>query len=196
MRNTFRLFTLVVTLSMLTACANFSSTSADNNNPLDAATVHANALVLDAHADIEIPGKEDRYAGADGKSKVEPSKMRAGGVDAVVMAVAVGPGPRDAAGYAQARKKADEELQAILDLTADPSDDVVLVRSADELEAAHANNQRALILGFQNARIIGTDVGGLDEFYAAGVRVFALTHMGHNDFADSSHQLTKTGWLN
>jgi hypothetical protein len=67
MRNTFRLFTLVVTLSMLNACANFSSTSADNNNPLDAATVHANALVLDAHADIEIPGKEDRYAGADGK---------------------------------------------------------------------------------------------------------------------------------
>ena len=186
MRNTFRLFTLIVTLSVLTACANSSLTSSDKNNPLDAATVHANALVLDAHADIEIPGKEDRYAGADGKSKVEPAKMRAGGVDAVVMAVAVGPGPRDAEGYAQARKKADEELQSILDLTANPNDDVVLVRSADELEAAHANNQRALILGFQNARIIGTDVGGLDEFYAAGVRVFALTHMGHNDFADSS----------
>jgi membrane dipeptidase len=185
MENTFRLFTLVVTLSMLAACDDFSGPS-ENSKPLDAVTVHANALVLDAHADIEIPGKEDRYAGADGKSKVEPSKMRAGGVDAVVMAVAVGPGPRDAEGYAQARKKADEELQSILDLTADPSDDVVLVRSADELEAAHANNQRALILGFQNARIIGTDVDGLDQFYAAGVRVFALTHMGHNDFADSS----------
>jgi len=185
MENTFRLFTLVVTLSMLAACDDFSGSS-ENSKPLDAATVHANALVLDAHADIEIPGKEDRYAGADGKSKVEPSKMRAGGVDAVVMAVAVGPGPRDAEGYAQARKKADEELQSILDLTAEPSDDVVLVRSADELEAAHANNQRALILGFQNARIIGTDVDGLDQFYAAGVRVFALTHMGHNDFADSS----------
>ena len=185
MENTFRLFTLVVTLSMLAACDDFSGPS-ENSKPLDAVTVHANALVLDAHADIEIPGKEDRYAGADGKSKVEPPKMRAGGVDAVVMAVAVGPGPRDAEGYAQARKKADEELQSILDLTADPSDDVVLVRSADELEAAHANNQRALILGFQNARIIGTDVDGLDQFYAAGVRVFALTHMGHNDFADSS----------
>jgi len=185
MENTFRLFTLVVTLSMLAACDDFSGPS-ENSKPLDAVTVHANALVLDAHADIEIPGKEDRYAGADGKSKVEPSKMRAGGVDAVVMAVAVGPGPRDAEGYAQARKKADEELQSILDLTADPSDDVVLVRSADELAAAHANNQRALILGFQNARIIGADVDGLDQFYAAGVRVFALTHMGHNDFADSS----------
>ena len=185
MENTFRLFTLVVTLSMLAACDDFSGPS-ENSKPLEAVTVHANALVLDAHADIEIPGKEDRYAGADGKSKVEPSKMRAGGVDAVVMAVAVGPGPRDAEGYAQARKKADEELQSILDLTADPSDDVVLVRSADELAAAHANNQRALILGFQNARIIGADVDGLDQFYAAGVRVFALTHMGHNDFADSS----------
>ncbi|MEO1936501.1 MAG: membrane dipeptidase, partial [Myxococcales bacterium] len=40
--------------------------------------------------------------------------------------------------------------------------------------------------GFQNARSLGRDISGLDEFHAAGVRVFALTHMGHNDFADSS----------
>ncbi|MFT5693889.1 MAG: membrane dipeptidase, partial [Oceanicoccus sp.] len=28
-----------------------------------------------------------------------------------------------------------------------------------------------------------------DEFYASGARVFALTHMGHNDFADSSRPI-------
>ena len=68
-------------------------------NP-SAQEIHQRALVLDAHADIEIPGKESRYAGADGRSQVAPDKMRAGGVDAVVMAIAVGPGPRDAQGYA------------------------------------------------------------------------------------------------
>ena len=57
MENTFRLFTLVVTLSMLAACDDFSGSS-ENSKPLDAATVHANALVLDAHADIEIPVKK------------------------------------------------------------------------------------------------------------------------------------------
>ena len=30
-----------------------------------AEVIHAHALVLDAHADIEIPGKESRYVGAD-----------------------------------------------------------------------------------------------------------------------------------
>ena len=155
----------------------------------DAAAIHARALVLDAHADIEIPGQESRYVGKDGRSQVAPDKMRAGGVDAVVMAVAVSPGPRNEEGFAAARAQADAELAAILDMTSDPNDDLVLVRSADELVAAHAEGKQALILGFQNALSLGRDVSGLDAFFDAGVRVFALTHMGHNDFADSSRPL-------
>jgi membrane dipeptidase len=115
--------------------------------------------------------------------------MRAGGVDAVVMAIAVGPGPRNEAGYAEARAKAEEELAAVIAMTNDPSENLVLARSADDLIKAHAEGKGALILGFQNARILGREVSALDEFYAAGVRVFALTHMGHNDFADSSRPL-------
>jgi len=151
--------------------------------------VHQRALVLDAHADIEIPGKESRYVGADGRSQVAPDKMRAGGVDAVVMAIAVGPGPRDAKGYAESRAKADEELAAVTTLAEDPSNNLVLARSAEELISAHRSGKGALILGFQNARILGADVSVLDSFFDAGVRVFALTHMGHNDFADSSRPI-------
>ena len=156
---------------------------------ITAEAIHATALVLDAHADIEIPGKESRYVGTDGLSKVAPDKMRAGGVDAVVMSVAVGPGPRDADGYAVARALADEKLSAVKALVADPENNLVLARSADELVQAHADGKGALILGLQNARILGTEVSALDDFYAAGVRVFALTHMGHNDFADSSRPI-------
>ena len=152
----------------------------------EAAAIHNRALVLDAHADIEVPGNISRYAGADRRSRVEPEKMRQGGVDAVVAAIAVGPGPRDAQGYAEAKATAQAELRAILERTADPHDDIVLVRSAAELIAAKQNGHLAYILGLQNARIFGTDVDAIDEYYNAGVRVFALTHMGHNDFADSS----------
>jgi membrane dipeptidase len=187
---------LAASLSFSTGCSEESNTpSSAGSAKTEAASaesaesIHEQALVLDAHADIEIPGKESRYVGRDGQSQVAPTKMRAGGVDAVVMAIAVGPGPRNEAGYAEARAKADEELAAILAMTADPNDDLVLVRSADELLEAHAEGKRALILGFQNARILGRDPSGLDEFHAAGVRVFALTHMGHNDFSDSSRPL-------
>jgi membrane dipeptidase len=154
-----------------------------------ARAIHDAALVLDAHADIEIAGSPSRYAGEDGVSRVAPEKMRAGGVDAVVMAVAVGPVPRTAEGYASARQTAHAEIEAVRALAADPANGVVIPLSADELTAAHADERLALILGFQNALILGTEVAALDDFYAAGVRVFALTHMGHNDFADSSRPL-------
>ena len=62
----------------------------------------------------------------------------------------------------------------------------MVARSADEIVAAHEQGEVALVLGFQNAMILGTDVSALNDFYEAGARVFALTHLGNNDFADSS----------
>ena len=72
---------------------------------------------------------------------------------------------------------------------ADATNNTIITLSADELIAAHREGKSALLLGFQNALILGTDVSGIDTLYNSGVRVFALTHMGHNDFADSSRTL-------
>ncbi|MFK7913137.1 MAG: dipeptidase [Pseudomonadales bacterium] len=174
---------IAVLLSQLGACA---VQGTDVAAAVTAEQIHARALVVDAHADIELPDQPSRYAGADGRSKVEPGKMRAGGVDAVVMAAAVGPGPRDAKGYAAAWAKAQGEIDAVLALANDPANRAVIVTTPAELLAAHEAQQSALILGFQNARILGEDVSRLQRLYDRGVRVFALTHMGHNDFADSS----------
>ena len=65
----------------------------------------------------------------------------------------------------------------------------MLATSTQQLLDAHQAGQRALLLGLQNALILGTNPAAIDEFFDAGVRVFALTHMGHNDFADSSRPL-------
>ncbi len=151
-----------------------------------ARAIHERVLVLDAHADTELPDAPSPYVGDDGLSQVDPSKLHAGGVDAVVMSVAVGSGPRTAEGYAAARSRANEEVAAVLGLAADPANNAAIARSADEIVAAHEQGKAALVLGFQNAMILGTDVSALDDFYDAGARVFALTHLGNNDFADSS----------
>lgn len=151
--------------------------------------IHDSVLVLDAHADIELPDKPSRYAGPDGLSRVAPDKMAAGGMDAVVMSVAVGPGPRTEDGYAAARELAQAKLAAVAALAADPANNTIIARTPADLVAAHEAGQSALILGFQNALILGTDPAGIDGLFAQGVRVFALTHMGHNDFADSSRPL-------
>ena len=85
-----------------------------------AQAIHASALTLDAHADIEIPGKPSMYVGSDGLSKVAPAKMRAGGLNAVVMSLAVGPMPRNAEGYAAAKALAQTKLAAVTALAANP----------------------------------------------------------------------------
>ena len=154
-----------------------------------AKALHERIVAIDAHADIEIPGQPSSYVGPDGLSKVAPEKMRAGGLDAVVMAAAVGPKPRTAAGYVEARATAESELSAIVDLAADPANQIILATTTDMLLEAHRAGQRAVILGLQNALILGRKVNAIDDFFAAGVRVFALTHMGHNAFADSSRPL-------
>ena len=179
---------LVITLSVLLT-STLTWADDDAESLAKAKALHEQILTLDAHADIELPNAPSSYVGPDGLSKVAPDKMRAGGLDAVVMAIAVGPKPRTSEGYADARRVADRELEAIATLVTDPRNQSVLVATTEELDRAHQDGQRALLLGLQNALILGTDLTAIDEFFDAGVRVFALTHMGHNDFADSSRPL-------
>jgi len=188
----------VLSVSLLAGCSNDSAMS-NGTAPQEstdaeaflakAQAIHAAALTLDAHADIEMPGKPSAYVGADGLSKVAPEKMLEGGLDAVVMSVAVSPGPRTPEGYAAAQEIAAAKLAVVEAMAADTANNTVLVLTPDALISAHEAGQSALLLGFQNALILGTDASAIDAFYADGVRLFALTHMGHNAFADSSRPL-------
>ena len=191
------LLPILLLTSFLVGCSSESNMAKKTSTPSDqdaalmarAEAIHASALTLDAHADIEIPGKPSSYAGSDGLSKVAPAKMRAGGLDAVVMAIAVGPMPRNTDGYAAAKALAQTKLEAVKALAADVTNNSVITLSTDELITAHEEGKSALLLGFQNALILGTEIDGINTLFNSGVRVFALTHMGHNDFADSSRTL-------
>lgn len=153
-----------------------------------ATRIHNDVLVLDAHADTVLPETSKTYLASDGLSKVHPSKLRAGGVNAVVMAIAVGPGPRTPEGDAAAKKEANAKLAAALKI-AKQNDDIVIEATAEEIQAASKAGKKVLILGFQNARALSGDINEIDRFYKSGVRVFGLNHMGHNDFSDSSRPL-------
>lgn len=152
----------------------------------DADAVHRRALVLDGHADVLLPTTPARYALPGGGSRADLDHLTRGGVDAVVLSVAVGPGPRDAEGVRAARAEADTKLQRIKAFAADNPDRVGIALSADDVEQLVGEGKVAVLIGFQNARSIGEDVSQIDAFYNEGVRVFALNHAGHNAFSDSS----------
>lgn len=174
----------------LSACAQLGleAPRAPSSTGVSAEAVHEASLVLDAHADIVIPSTSKSYQGADGRSKIAPDKLRAGGVDAVVVSAATGPRPRTAAGRAEARAIIDEKLARALEI-ARATDTITIATFADEILAAKKSGQTAFILGFQNAVALEGKASNLDALYEAGVRVFAFNHIGHNDFSDSSRPI-------
>ena len=159
----------------------------------DAATVHNRALILDSHVDVLLPGTNARYYAPDGKSFTELDKLKAGGVDALVYAVAVSTGPDTPEGHAAARAEADAKLAAIRKLAADHPGDVAIAYSADDVRKIVGQGKIAVLIGFQNAYSLKPDVAEFDRLQADGVRVAALNHAGNNAFADSSRPQQGTG---
>ncbi|WP_312161577.1 dipeptidase [Phenylobacterium sp.] len=152
----------------------------------DAAAVHQRALVLDGHVDVLLPGANPRYFADDGKSFSEIDKLKAGGVDALVYAVAVSTGPQTPEGQAAARAEADAKLAAIHKIAADNPGDVAIAYSADDVRKIVGEGKIAILIGFQNAYSLKPDVAEFDRLQKEGVRVAALNHAGNNAFADSS----------
>ena len=163
-----------------------SASSSLAHTPDEAAAIHQRALVLDSHADVLIPSTPARYWLPNGGSRADLDHLTRGQVDAIVLSLAVGSGPRDAAGVAAARAEVDEKLAKIRKLAADHPDQIAIATSADEVEHLVASGKKAILISFQNARSLGTDVGQIDKLYADGVRIFAFNHAGHNDWSDSS----------
>lgn len=152
----------------------------------DAPAIHQRALVLDGHVDILLPSTPARYYLPGGGSRADLDHLTRGGVDAVVFSLAVGSGPRDAAGVQAARADVDAKLAKIRALAADNPSRVGIALSADDVVRLVGEGKIAVLIGFQNARSLGDDLSQIDVLYRDGVRVFAFNHAGHNSWSDSS----------
>jgi membrane dipeptidase len=150
-----------------------------------AQAIHKHVLTLDSHVDVIVPGAPSEYGPAP-KDRADLDELRRGGIDAIAFAIAVGPGPRTPEGVTAARAEADAKLAVIRGLIKSHSADVALALSAEDVRRIHRQGKIAVIESFLNARSLGRDLGGIDEFYRAGVRLFGFVHAGNNDFADSS----------
>lgn len=177
---TSRLFAAVASAALLFSAGQTFAQSAD------AAAVHQRALILDGHADILLPSTPARYYLPGGGSRADLDHLTRGGVDAIVLSLAVGPGPRDAAGIAAAHADVEAKLARIQAFAADNPGRVGIALTADDVTRLAGEGKVAVIIGFQNARSIGDDLSQIDALYADGVRVFAFNHAGHNSWSDSS----------
>ena len=156
----------------------------------NAAAIHSTILALDDHADVLYPAEsERRYAGPDGRSQTEFSKLRSGGVGAIVLEVAAGTGPPTPEGVAAARKLAEEKLAIIIASVKEHSSEASIAYNAGDVSRIHRSGRVAVLIGFQNPYSLGNDLNQIDMFVNRGVRVFDLAHAGNNAYADSSRPM-------
>ena len=148
--------------------------------------VHAAAKPLDAHADILVPTTPGIYRTSDGVSQVTVEKLVQGGMATITLALHSPNGPDTPAGVDAARRELDAKLARIRELEREHAAAIAVVRSAAQVESAHAGGRVAVLIGFQNAYGLGTDLSLIDRYVDEGVRVFAFNHAGNNAFADSS----------
>ena len=153
----------------------------------DARALHDRIIVFDAEMDYPpdfMEGAKD--AGQETALQIDLPKMDRGGLDGALFVVWMVTETRDGEGYAKAMEAADNQMAAFEKMITTYPERIGLARSADEAEALVAEGKHFAVAGMVNAYPIGPDLGALDNWYDLGLRNITLTHVGHNQFADSS----------
>lgn len=160
--------------------------------------LHERVLTLDTHVDIPLDYMNGVDPGFHTDAQVDLPKMVEGGLDAAFFIVYTPQTPfsaaqPDAADYAAAADIAQTRFRAIQKLLIEYPDQVSLCITAAEVREAVAKGRRAVLIGMENAFPLGADLSQVELWARRGVRYVGLTHMGHNQFGDSSNPKIQWG---
>lgn len=147
---------------------------------LDAAQLHADALVVDAHSDVFADVANHRARGETGylRERHIPD-WRAGGVNAIVTTLYTEPSFKPD----RALRRAMAQLGAALN-DIDETPDLHLCHNRDELESIVNDGSIAFILAMEGAEPIQDEMGSLRVFYELGLRILGLTWNQRNLLAE------------
>ncbi len=190
MRKQILLTGLSVAALILGACVQLQSGSQEN----DATVIHHNVITLDTHVDIPLTYMTPEMdPGMASDAQVDLGKMEIGGLDAAFFIVYT-PQTKIAEGkYAEAKNIADTRYAAIQKLTEKYNDRIELARTADDVRRIHKVGKRVALIGMENAFPLGASVTDVPMWEKRGVRYMGITHMGHNQFGDSSNPKVQWG---
>lgn len=148
--------------------------------------IHATAAPLDAHADVLMDTTAALYRTKDGISQMTFEKLLAGGMATVTFALHSPTGPDTPEGINRARAEIDAKLARVREIVNSHPDRLGVALGAADIDRLHGEGRIAVLIGFQNAYGLGTDLTLIDHYVQQGVRVFALNHAGNTAWADSS----------
>jgi len=154
----------------------------------DIAKIHDRALIIDTHIDLELPLiAEDFDPWSSGKTVVNLDKMEKGGMDGAFLIVYTPQGPLTDAGIAEARAIAEKRYKAINRLVEKYPKRIERALSPEDARRIEKAGKRVEFIGMENAYPLGNSVEDVPMWAKRGVRYMGITHMGHNQFGDSSN---------
>ena len=155
-----------------------------------AKAIHARALKIDTHVDIDPSTMTDAKPNyvTGHAHQVDLPKMRNGGMDAVFFSIFVGQSQdfSDSA-YARARAGDIAKFEAVHNLAEKLApDQIEIAYTAADVRRIHAKGKLVALMGVENGYGIGTDITNVKKFYDYGARYLSLAHNGHNQLSDSN----------
>jgi len=148
--------------------------------------LHKNAFIADMHCDTigrQLEGVD--LAEDNEKGHIDIPKLKQGAMDLQVFACYVAP-PQNDLQKSQAAKKAFDQIDAVHELVEKNPDDLVLIRSHDDLKLLRRTRKTGILIGIEGGYAIENDLRLLRSFYRSGVRLMTLTHWTDTDWADAS----------
>jgi membrane dipeptidase len=149
-------------------------------------------LIVDGHCDapFRLHRNGVSFSDPDPTAQIDLRSMQEGGIGASFFAAYV-PGywvPHGAAGFAH-------RLIDLIEKQVDAHEELGLARSAAEIEALREEGRIAILIGVEGGHAIEDSLEILEQLYDRGARYLTLTHVNHNNWADTSTLPPKHGGL-
>lgn len=150
----------------------------------DAASIHANAIVIDTHADTPQRFVDEQWNFTDplGSGMLNLQTARAGNLTAEFLAIWVE--PEEWKGRYAFRTL--QLIDGVLEQMRKHPDSMRLGLTPQDIVDAHTDNVFCALMGIEGGHSIEADLGLLRLYHQLGVRYMTLTWSNTNEWADSS----------
>ena len=154
-----------------------------SETPVDYATLHKNAIVVDLHSDTPMRMRRGfDFAVRDTTGHMDIPRLQEGGVDLQVLACFVATDmPAE-----ECRPRVDEMIDSIEAQVNRNLDKIGICRTAAEAEQLIGEGKIAAFIGIENGVAINDDLGNLQHYFDRGARYLTLTHTASSDWCISS----------
>jgi membrane dipeptidase len=188
---------ILLVILLLAFCSGREDRVSEESPGKRAREIHKRIVTVDTHCDTAMMLLRGNWDPAErhdpalpGSGKIDLPRMKEGGLDAEFFAAFVGQGPRTEQGYALAKERTEELIQAVKAMVQTNSNLIGLAFSPEDAYSLKKQGKLIAFLGIENGYAIGKDLNLIRHFYDQGVRYITLCHTSDNDICDSSTDRT------